>query len=731
MRRWVLMLSWLLLACPPPASGRSVARQWNEATLRAIRADLARPTVAARNLFHVSIAMYDAWSAFDGEATPYLLGKTVGGFTCPFTGFPATVDTASAREEAISYAAYRVLHHRFERSPAATSTLPMLDSLMRALGYDPSFTSEDYRNGSAAALGNYIGESVIAYGLQDGANEANGYAYQYYEPVNPPLNVRSSGDSTLLDPNRWQPLWLPTFVDQNGNRYPDSTPKFLSPEWGDVTPFALTSADLTVHERGGHSYNVYDDPGPPPLFDIGDPNDSASQLSRWAYTLVLIWSSHLRGLDDRAVDISPASIGNNGPFPTDAAGLPAFYDLYGGGDRGAGRPMNPRTGEPYAPEYVPRGDYARVLAEFWADGPTSETPPGHWFTILNYVSDQPALAKRFKGEGRTLDDLEWDVKAYFALGGAVHDAAIAAWSIKGWYDSIRPISVIRWMAQQGQSSEPGLPHYSPLGLPLIPGYIELVEPGDRWAVEDSRNLYKIKALAWQAADSVSSPASDTAGVGWVLAERWWPYQRQTFVTPPFAGYVSGHSTYSRAAAEVLTALTGDEFFPGGMGSFYAPRNQFLVFEDGPSVDVTLEWATYRDAADQCSLSRIWGGIHAPLDDIPGRRIGESIGRGAFALAERYMSREGLGPPPEPSPMIAVAPNPVRAGVSVTARLASPLVAGDVAMYSVTGQQVPRTASRVTRFSNRLNVDTRGLAPGVYLLRVHGPGGTGQRRFVVL
>jgi hypothetical protein len=167
----------------------------------------------------------------------------------------------------------------------------------------------------------------------------------------------------------------------------------------------------------------------------------------------------------------------------------------------------------------------------------------------------------------------------------LHDAAIAAWSIKGWYDSIRPISVIRWMAQQGQSSDPQLPHYSPLGLPLIPGYIELVQPGDPWALSHSENLYKIKAMAWQAADSVSSPASDTAGVGWVLAERWWPYQRQTFVTPPFAGYVSGHSTYSRAAAEVLTAFTGDEYFPGGMGEFDAPRNQFLVFEDGPSVDV--------------------------------------------------------------------------------------------------------------------------------------------------
>ena len=57
----------------------------------------------------------------------------------------------------------------------------------------------------------------------------------------------------------------------------------------------------------------------------------------------------------------------------------------------------------------------------------------------------------------------------------------------------------------------------------------------------------------------------------------------------------------------MTALTGDHFFPGGMSSFEIEKDEFLVFEDGPSVDMTLRWATYRDASDQCSLSRIWGG----------------------------------------------------------------------------------------------------------------------------
>ncbi|MCP8899874.1 hypothetical protein [Gilvimarinus xylanilyticus] len=95
-----------------------------------------------------------------------------------------------------------------------------------------------------------------------------------------------------------------------------------------------------------------------------------------------------------------------------------------------------------------------------------------------------------------------------------------------------------------------------------------------------------------------------------------------FVISPFDGYMSDYSTFSRAAAVVLTAITGSEYFPGGMGAFEAPKNASLAFERGPSTDVTLRWATYRDASDQCSLSRIWGGIHPPVDDLRGRFIGE-------------------------------------------------------------------------------------------------------------
>ena len=178
-------------------------------------------------------------------------------------------------------------------------------------------------------------------------------------------------------------------------------------------------------------------------------------------------------------------------------------------------------------------------------------------------------------------------------------------------------------------------NYAPNGIPLEEGYIELVEIGDSLAGADNEHIGKIKLKAWRGPEFISNPENEVAGVGWILAENWWPYQRLSFVTPPFAGYVSGHSTFSRAAAEVLTALTGDAFFPGGVGEFVAKKNEFLQFEQGPSIDITLQWATYQDASDQTSLSRIWGGIHPPVDDIVGRLIGEKIGLSAFNKAKRY------------------------------------------------------------------------------------------------
>jgi hypothetical protein len=597
--------------------GWSMARTWSERLLHAIRRDRARPTVHARNLYHVSAAMWDAYAAYDPALDGVIHDEeaTAG-------------DVAAARDEAIAYAAYRVMKFRFAGSPGAGITLPRLDAKMAELGYDIAITTTD--GPSAAAVGNRVAAAVLAFGAADGSNEANGFANINYQPINPPLLPALPGNPNQVDPNRWQPLALQFFIDQSGNPIPGGFPPFLSPEWGRVTPFAMTAADRTLYNRNGFDYPVYHDPGPPPLLGgVGD------DYFKFGALLDVVWSSQLDPADGVMIDISPGAIGN-GPLP-DPDEWAAFYDVDGGGDWGTGHPINPVTGQPYPPNIVPRGDYTRVLAEFWADGPESETPPGHWFTIANYVADHPLFVKRMGGTGPELDDLQWDVKMYLMMGGAMHDAAISAWGIKGWYDYTRPVSSVRYMADRGQSSDPQGPSYHPEGLPLHPNTIEVVTaessaPGQRHE-HLAAHVGKIAIRAWRGPDYIQNEETDVAGVGWILAENWWPYQRPTFVTPPFAGYLSGHSTYSRAASELMTLVTGSKYFPGGLGEFPAPQNEFLVFEDGPSQTVVMQWATYHDASDQTSLSRIWGGIHPPQDDIPGRHIGQEVARDAVAFAQ--------------------------------------------------------------------------------------------------
>jgi hypothetical protein len=195
------------------------------------------------------------------------------------------------------------------------------------------------------------------------------------------------------------------------------------------------------------------------------------------------------------------------------------------------------------------------------------------------------------------------------------------------------------MATLGQSSDPSLPHYDPNGLPLEAGVVELVTPEssapggrhEQWA----GYVGEVAVRAWRG--EPDDPATQVGGAVWRLANAWFPYQRKTFVTPAFPGFISGHSTFSRAAAEVLAALTGSAYFPGGLGEFVARRGEYLTFEDGPSVDVHLQWATYFDAADQAGQSRIWGGIHLEPDDFVGRRTGHSVGLAALAEAPRWFN----------------------------------------------------------------------------------------------
>jgi hypothetical protein len=331
--------------------------------------------------------------------------------------------------------------------------------------------------------------------------------------------------------------------------------------------------------------------------------------------------------DPSTIDISPGAYGHNTLGTND----------------GKGWSKNPVTGEPYAPEVVLKADFFRVMAEFWADGPKSETPPGHWNTLANTVADSPGFKRQLFGKGPSLDPLSWDVHVYLALNGAEHDAAIAAWEIKRRATTVRPISLVRWKGAKGQSSDPKGPSYDPEGLPLVPGLIEVITmessaPGQRHA-----NLaYFVGEIAVR--DWLGEPGdrvNQVSGVGWVRAVEWITYQRRTFVTPAFPAFISGHSTFSRAGAEVLTSLTGSPYFPGGLGEFVAHKNAFLLFEKGPTTDVRLQWASYFDASDEAGQSRLWGSIHISPDDFAGRRVGHQVGLDAAALASKYF--DGTAP----------------------------------------------------------------------------------------
>jgi hypothetical protein len=581
---------------------KSVARQWDEETLAAIRIDLPRPPIHARNLFHVSAAMWDAWAAYDATAVGYLTTER-------HTSATAEADRAMA----ISYAAYGVLSERYKLSTNAATSLAAFTARMNLLGYDPTITTTD--GDTPAAVGNRIAQAYINYGLNDGSNEQNNYADPTYVPVNDPLIVALPG-TTMNDPNSWQPLALSHMISQNGIPIPGTVQVYVAPQWGKVLPFA---ADLNALL-----------PGPPPR--LHDPiTDGAFKQ---AAVDVITDSSQLTPDDGVTMDISPAGFGNN-PLGT---------------NDGSGYALNPITGTPYTPEIVKRGDFRRVIAEFWADGPNSETPPGHWNVLANYVSDNPLTEKRIGGVGPVVDDLEWDVKMYFALNGAEHDAAYGCWGTKRIYDSVRPISMIRYMGGLGQSTDPAQPSYDPDGLPLVPGLIEVITqessaPGQRHAAL-AQFVGEIAIFTWPGGPT--DPTSEHSGVQWIRSKLWNPYQKATFVTPAFAAFTSGHSTFSRAGAEILAHITGSPFFPGGLGTFFAPANQFLKFELGPSGDVELQWATYYDAADQSGQSRIWGGIHILADDFNGRIMGSTIGDNAYNLARTYF--EGTAPQATTSPM---------------------------------------------------------------------------------
>ena len=127
LRLLIVLIPLLSIGASEAIAQQSAARVWNEELLSAIRRNVPNPPGHARNLFHTAVAMYDAWAAYDTIAVGYIHHErdTAG-------------DITSARNEAISYAAYRVLRSRFATGAGSATSLASFDSQLSALGYSTS-----------------------------------------------------------------------------------------------------------------------------------------------------------------------------------------------------------------------------------------------------------------------------------------------------------------------------------------------------------------------------------------------------------------------------------------------------------------------------------------------------------------------------------------------------------------------------------------------------------------
>jgi hypothetical protein len=222
-------------------------------------------------------------------------------------------------------------------------------------------------------------------------------------------------------------------------------------------------------------------------------------------------------------------------------------------------------------------DEQKMIAEYWADGPHSELPPGHW----NLFAHQVVRRDRRGGSER---DLDRAVKLFFALTNAIFDAGCCAWDNKRAFDSVRPITAIRYL------------------------------------------FYGKKIRAW---------GGPGRGMQTIAGEAWFPYQPTSFPTPPFAEYSSGHSNFSAAGAEILRLFTGSDRF-GGSVTFPAGSSRV---EPGlvPATDLTLTWATFSDAAAQAGISRRYGGIHFEQGDLNARATGRLAARQCWLKAQSYFA----------------------------------------------------------------------------------------------
>jgi hypothetical protein len=217
----------------------------------------------------------------------------------------------------------------------------------------------------------------------------------------------------------------------------------------------------------------------------------------------------------------------------------------------------------------------KLIVEYWADGPASELPPGHWGLLAQWVSQ------------RDNHDIDKDVKMFFAIHNASFDAGIVAWHLKRKWDSVRPITAIRYL-NQGKTIH-----------------------------------------AW---------GGPGRGIENFSGEKWMPYNPGSNLTPAFQSFTSGHSTFSSASAKVLQLFTGSDTFGY---STVIPANFGRVEPGIPAVPTPKSFATFSEAAQEAGLSRLYGGIHFFDDNTIGQQLGALIGERAYAKAQTYF--DGTAP----------------------------------------------------------------------------------------
>lgn len=219
----------------------------------------------------------------------------------------------------------------------------------------------------------------------------------------------------------------------------------------------------------------------------------------------------------------------------------------------------------------------KTIADYWANGPHSETPPGHWELFAQFTAAQ-YISKKNK------HTLSYDVMGFFILSNAVFDAGIACWECKRYYNSVRPITAVRYLNA---------------GKPLT---------------------------CWGGAGKGTITMPDGA--------IFQPYQESFVVTPPFPEYVSGHSTFSAASAYTLQTVTGSDTF--GDSFTAAPGSSQIEPGYAPTQSVTLSWPTYSAAAAEAGISRQYGGIHFNQGDQDGRTLGKQVATVVVAKGLAYI-----------------------------------------------------------------------------------------------